>query len=264
MTTAAGGGAVLASDLVPPYLTRIGHPPVTAPTLEALAGLQDAHVRSVPFENLDIHLGRPLSLDVTALADKVVARRRGGFCYELNGLFAALLAALGYDVHLVEARIRSDDGMLGARFEHMRVIVTVDGEPLLVDVGAGASPRGPIRLDTQPQQVGHERYRVRPSGDGLLSEQLMDGAWVADWWFAMAPRRLTEFAERCRYHQRSTQSHFTHKPVCTLVTTDGQVTLADRALVTTANGRRREETVDDPLAVLAERFGIDLPTWPGS
>lgn len=214
----------LDAEVVDRYLVRIGHAAVDAPTTAALRTLQDAHVRTVPFENLDIHLGWPLSLDLDDLAGKVIDRHRGGFCYELNGLFCALL----------------------------------------VDVGTGASPRGPIRLDDAAQRVGHDWFRVREVGDRYDSDRYQDDAWVQGWSFEPSPQPLGAFAARCRYHERSPDSHFTHKPICTLVTEDGHLTLADRELIITDAQGRHEEVVDDPLEMLSDRFGIVVPRWPGS
>lgn len=246
------------------YLARIGRPDAATPTLATLERLQDAHVRTVPFENLDIHLGKPLSLDIDHLAAKVVTRRRGGFCYELNGLFCSLLATLGFTVRLVEARTRDVDGQLGPRFDHARILATVEGRDWLVDVGTGASPRGPIALTETPQVVGGTRHRV-VSRDGRYDSQHLDGdTWRTGWSFDDVPRDLSEFAARCEYHQRSPDSHFTHKPLCTLVTERGHVTLADRQLITTEDGHRHEQQITDPLTVLAHVFGIVLPRWPGT
>lgn len=246
------------------YLARIGHEPIDASDVATLASLQDAHVRAVPFENLDIHLGRPLSLGLDDLAAKVVEERRGGFCYELNGLFCALLTTLGFDAWLVEARTREEDGTLGPRFDHARIVVATDEGPVLVDVGTGASPRGPIRLDRDgPQRVGHVTYRVRTRQGRFETDRLDGDDWTPGWSFDLAERRLGDFADRCLFHQRSPDSHFTSKPLCTLVTEDGHITLTDRRLIETVGGRRTEREVEEPLDVLASRFGIMLPRWPG-
>ncbi|MFP4634830.1 MAG: arylamine N-acetyltransferase family protein [Nitriliruptoraceae bacterium] len=252
----------LSPTVVRAYLERIGHPPVEAPDEEALASLQDAHVRNVPFENLDIHLGRRLSLDLDRLVDKVVTKRRGGFCFELNGLFHALLASLGFDAWLVEAR-SLEDGELGPRFDHARVLVDLDVQ-VVVDVGTGASPRGPIELSDRPQTIGAVTYRTRKVNGRYLTEQRDGDTWTPGWTFDTAAHSLDDFAERCHYHQASPDSHFTHKPLCTLVTDDGHVTLSDRQLITTTGDGRTEVEVDDPLEVLERRFGISLPRWPGS
>src|SRR5689334_17036776 len=104
---------------IPTYLQRIAYRGSLQPTAATLRALHQAHMLAVPFENLDIHLGRPLLLDRPALFEKIVARRRGGFCYELNGLFAALLQALGFDVTMLSARVARTQGGFGPEFDHL-------------------------------------------------------------------------------------------------------------------------------------------------
>lgn len=254
--------AALSPTVVAAYLERIGHRPVEAPNKHVLASLQDAHVRNVPFENLDIHLGRPLSLDLDRLVDKVVTRRRGGFCFELNGLFHALLTSLGFNAWLVEAR-SFEHGAFGPRFDHARILVDLD-DRVVVDVGTGASPRGPIQLSDRPQTIGAVTYRTREVGGRYLTEQRAGDTWTPGWSFDTTPHRLDDFTERCHYHQTSPDSHFTHKPLCVLVTDDGHVTLSDRQLIITTGDVQTEVEVDNPIEVLEGRFGISLPRWPGS
>lgn len=254
---------VLSLGDVEAYLARIDHPPVQVSDLATLSSLQDAHVRSVPFENLDIHLGVPLSLEISDLVDKVVGQHRGGFCFELNGLFCALLVALGYDAHLVEARSREADGELGPRFDHARIVVRGFGAPRVVDVGSGASPRVPLAVGGVPQDVGGGRLSRIVVVDGRWDSQAReDEGWVAGWSSDPTPRALADFAERCVHHQTSPDSHFTAKPLAALVTTDGHVTLAGRQRIETRHGERSESTADDPLAVLASDMNLTIPRWP--
>ena len=128
------------------YLDRIRAPKPGRPTLDMLSGLALAHLYSVPFENLDIADGRRLSVDPEAIYAKLVTRRRGGFCYELNGLFSALLRELGYDVTLLAAQVPEPrDG--GPRHDraHLVLLIELDG-PWLVDVGWGEAYRRPFAL----------------------------------------------------------------------------------------------------------------------
>jgi N-hydroxyarylamine O-acetyltransferase len=152
---------------VPAYLRRIGYGGPLAPAIDTLRGLHWAHLLTVPFENFDIHLGRPIVLDEIRFFDKIVGGRRGGFCYELNGLFAALLHALGFDVTLHSARVHEGNGRYGPEFDHLVLVVYLD-ERWLVDVGFGESFRLPLRLDKRGDQVqdGHA-YRIRDEGGGL-------------------------------------------------------------------------------------------------
>src|SRR5437868_13558713 len=128
------------------YLQRINYHGATAPTAETLRELHHAHMLAVPFENLDIHLGREIVLDDERLYAKIVERRRGGFCYELNGAFAGLLSALGFNVKKLAAGVARADGSFGPLFDHMALLVELE-EPWLADVGFGEGFREPVRLD---------------------------------------------------------------------------------------------------------------------
>ena len=233
-----------------------------APTAETLRALQVAHLRAVPFENLSIHAGQPIVLDVEALFEKVVTRRRGGFCYELNGLFAALLRALGFEVTQLSAGVGRRDGTFGPDFDHMALLVHTEGEGWLVDVGFGDSFLEPLRLDERGEQVqGDRAYRIDEDGAHLilLQRQGAEGAWEPQYRFTLAPRELPDYAEMLRYHQTSPQSHFTQKRVCSLATADGRVTLSDLRLITTRGGVREERMLPgeaEHAAALRELFGV--------
>src|SRR6185436_1278414 len=146
------------------YLERIGYGGPLDPTAETLRALQVAHLQTVPFENLSIHAGQPIVLDVDALFEKVVVRRRGGFCYELNGLFAALLRALGFAVDLLSAEVARADGTFSPDFDHMTLAVLAGkglAERWLVDVGFGDSFREPLLLAERGEQAkGDRSYRI--------------------------------------------------------------------------------------------------------
>src|SRR5688572_12691144 len=128
------------------YLRRIGYQGPRTPTLETLKALHRAHLLSVPFENLDIHFGTRIALDGEKLADKILTRSRGGFCYELNGLFGELLRSLGFRVDLLSARVADAEGSFGPEFDHLTLLVHLDS-PWLADVGFGDSFRLPMRLE---------------------------------------------------------------------------------------------------------------------
>jgi N-hydroxyarylamine O-acetyltransferase len=243
------------------YLARIG---ATWPT--TLADLQERHLMTVPFENLSIHLGEPIDLDEDALFDKVVTRRRGGFCYELNGLFAALLRNLGFDVTMLAARVhgRHDFGPL---FDHLTLRVTESATPWpwLVDVGFGAFSRHPLRLDSRTEQLdpaGRFRIRDAEDGDGDLIVEL-DGK--PDMRIERRPRDLSDFKPTCWYQQTSPDSHFTRSLICSRTTPTGRVSISGRVLIETVDGERHERALPDDLAVFEayrEFFGFTLDTLP--
>ncbi|MDX9858721.1 MAG: arylamine N-acetyltransferase [candidate division Zixibacteria bacterium] len=244
------------------YLRRIGIEALQPATLAGLARLQEQHVLTVPFENLDIRRAVPIELETGALFDKVVVRRRGGFCYELNGLFCELLRALGYAVDLVSARVFSDSGDAGPEFDHMALIVTMGTERYLVDVGFGDSARHPIRLPNGEVEDISGRYRVRPreadSGCYVLERRVDDG-WKPQFRFTDQPREIAEFAAMCTYHQTSPDSHFTQRNMITIATPTGRFTLTDSKVIETESGVRMETPVsshEEYERTLAERFGI--------
>jgi N-hydroxyarylamine O-acetyltransferase len=248
------------------YLDRIAYEGPLEPTAETLRRLHLAHLYSVPFENLSIHWGEPIQLDDEALFEKVVARRRGGFCYELNGLFAALLRALGFDVSLLAAEVCGTAGRFSPPFDHMALLVTLE-DRWLADVGFGDSFREPLRLDERGEQMDGELvYRIEETGDGRLIVARRDAGdtwkartWKAQYRFGLEPHVYADYAERCRFHQTSPDSHFTQNRICSLAMPDGRVTLSGMKLLTTRGGEKQERVLADDQEhneALRRHFGI--------
>ena len=244
------------------YLARIGYSGPTDPTAANLRALHCAHLWAVPFENLDIHLGRKITVDEAAILNKVVNLRRGGFCYELNGAFAALLRALGFQVTLLSARVARANGDEGPEFDHLTLRVDLK-EPWLADVGFGESFLEPLRLEAERDQLDSTgTYRLRAQGQRLRMEKSMpDDSWKPQYSFSLQPRRLEEFAGMCSYHQTSPDSSFTQNRICSRATRDGRITLSDMKLITTIKGEREERSLaseEEWNSVLREHFGILL------
>lgn len=241
------------------YLDRIQYHGPLDPTLSTLQALQEAHLLAVPFENLDIHLGRAIVLDEAPLWTKIVEHHRGGFCYELNGLFTLLLRALGFQVDMLSAGVGGSDGGFGPEFDHMTLLVHLE-EDWLADVGFGDSFRQPLQMQadlTQIQDMG--RYRLERDGAYWLYYE-WDGAWKPGYRFTLQPHVLSDYIAMCHYQQTSPESHFTQKRVCSLATRSGRITLSDQRLITTINGERTERLLTDEeyTAVLKEQFGVVL------
>jgi N-hydroxyarylamine O-acetyltransferase len=243
------------------YLKRINYQGARRPTAVVLRDLQTAHMQAVPFENLSIHSGQPIILEVNALFDKIVRRRRGGFCYENNGLFAALLRQLGFDVSLLAAGVIGPDGEFGPEFDHMTLMVKLE-ERWLVDVGFGDSFPQPLRLDERGDQPqGRRVYRITADGDHFtLWQREPLAAWSARYRFTLQPRAYADYTEMCHYHQTSPHSPFTQRRVCSRATADGRLTLSDlRLITTTLAGERQEQPLASEAeftAVLRDQFGI--------
>jgi N-hydroxyarylamine O-acetyltransferase len=246
----------------PAYLRRIGYTGPMTPTLETLRCIHRAHLETVPFENLDISLGRPIVLDQDAFVHKIVEENRGGFCYELNGALAALLREMGFRVTLLSARAPRKDGSPGPEFDHLTLRVDLD-QPWLVDVGFGECFLEPLRLQTGIEQTQDQgTFRITQEGASLsVEKQQHDSSWKTDYLFTLTPRQLQDFAEMCHYHQTSPQSHFTQKRLCTRATSTGRVTLSDMKLIVTENGNRQERTLaseEQWQTVLKDNFGLAL------
>ena len=243
------------------YLRRIGFQGPLKPSMETLRELHRAHLLAVPFENLDIGWKREIRLDQQAFVEKIVEQRRGGFCYELNGAFAALLEAIGFRVTLLSARVPCADGSVGPEFDHLTLRVDL-GQPWLVDVGFGDSFIYPLQLQIGPEQEQFGRcFRIVEQDHDLRLERKESG-WKTEYVFSLKPRRLEEFADMCRYHQTSANSPFTRKLVCSRLTSDGRLTVSDMKLICTRNGVREERMLaseEEWYAVLEDKFGIQRP-----
>lgn len=254
------------------YLRRIEFPTTDAariqPTAENLRALHVAHMLSVPFENLDIALGRPIVLDREKIYRKIVVARRGGFCYELNGLFSWLLEQLGFEVTLLSARDLHDDGTFGLEFDHLTLLVRCPADdapqtPWLADVGWGDSFLEPLRLDTVAEQPqGLRAYRLDAVGAlRVLWQRNYEGVWERQYTFTLQPRAFADFAEMCRYHQTSPDSIFTRRRIISRAQPRGRVSLDDGRLIQTTDGQRDEQAIADAEAynaLLYEHFGVRL------
>jgi len=254
----------LGPDQIDAYLHRLGRSVRPGPTLEALGDLHEAHLLTVPFENLDIHLGRPIRLELPALFEKVVARRRGGYCYELNGLFAALLSSLGYQVQLLSARVARPDRTSSPDFDHLalRVLSPLFPEPQLADVGFGDGFLRPLPLRsgfTRREKEKTVHLAQDRGGTWTYAEDRGQGP-LPQYAFTLAPRALEEFEPRNAWQQSSPDSHFTRQRLCSRATPQGRVTLSGTRLVETSGGSRLDRPLDpaELPAVLRERFGIVL------
>jgi N-hydroxyarylamine O-acetyltransferase len=244
------------------YLARIHFTGPTAPDPETLRRLHLAHLYAVPFENLDISLGRKIVCDQQKFLRKVVESRRGGFCYELNGAFASLLRALGYGVTLLSARVSRADGGASPEFDHLALRVDLE-DPWLADVGFGDSFLEPLRLKPDVEQEQHGRtFRITKVENVMIVErQEATGQWRPQYQFRLVPRQIAEFAARCHYHQTSPDSHFVQQRICTLATPGGRITLSDLKFIRTRDGVREERLLRDEAewrTVLEKDFGVAL------
>lgn len=215
------------------YLQRIHYQGSTIPTLSTLKALQKAHLLAIPFENLDIHYQTPIQLKVEKFYQKIVENGRGGFCYELNGLFHSLLLELGFEAKLVSARVyNAKKAAFGPEYDHLAILVQLQGQSYLVDVGFGEFAFYPLVLEWGKVQADvRANYVLEPIEEGYYQvASLAANSKNIEYKFTTKARTLEEFAALCQYHQTSPQSHFTHRKLISQPTPTGRITLTNNTL----------------------------------
>jgi len=249
---------------LPAYLRRIGLEAAPPATAEGLAALHRAHAGAIPFENLDILLGRPIRLDVPSLEAKLVAARRGGYCFEQNTLFAAALEGLGFGVTPLAARVRLGGRTDGSR-THMLLSVRADGRDWLCDVGfGGGGPWEPLPLEPSGEIAqGRWLFRVVTDGRERVLQNMGPSGWRDLYGFTLEPQLPSDY-EVANYHTSThPESTFTKIPVVQKTWANGALALRGGVLATIVPGEAPVETPapggDALLVLLGERFGLDFP-----
>lgn len=248
------------------YFARIGYDGPRTPTVDVLSALMMAHVRTIPFENIDVLASRPVELGTDALYRKLVTARRGGYCFEQNGLFLVVLEALGFDVTPLSARVRLDRprDFTPAR-THVLLRVVVAGVPWLADVGVGAaSLTAPIRFDVQGEQPTPHEARRLVHEDGRWFHQIRYGErWADVYELTGEAMPLIDRVVANWYTSTHPQSHFKDRFMVARAATDGgRVTMLNDKLTRRGrDGIATSRTVDEGelRTVLGEEFGIVLP-----
>jgi arylamine N-acetyltransferase len=249
------------------YCSRIGYDGPREATVDTLHAIVAAHNRSIPFENLDPLLGIPVAdLSAAALNDKLVQRRRGGYCFEQNGLMGYVLDELGFGVERLAGRVlwMNTSEALPAQ-THQVLSVTVPGVngPFLVDVGFGGQTlTSPIRLEAGPvQQTRHEPYRLSDHREGYLLEAQIRGEWQPLYMFSTQPKPRIDLEVGSWYVSTHPKSGFVVGLSAALVTDDARWNLHGRHLAIHHAGETERIRFDDAaqvLEALTDRFGIDL------
>jgi N-hydroxyarylamine O-acetyltransferase len=248
------------------YLARIGYDGPRDPTLETLRGVHLGHVTAIPFENLDIQLGTPIRLDIESIQRKLVAGRRGGYCFEQNHLFLYALRALGFDVTPLAARVRLGDAQPTPR-THMLLLVKLHDEPWIADAGFGGDGLlGPIPLrDGEPQEVFGWTYRlVRHGDEGWMLELQRGEGWFELYLFTEEPTPFVDYVLGNHFTSTHPESGFVRTVTAQFAHPDVRLALRNRTLSEQRPGAEpivRELADDDEvLHVLEERFGLSFPT----
>jgi N-hydroxyarylamine O-acetyltransferase len=257
------------------YLDRISYTGSLKPTLETLIGLHRAHLQTIPYENLEIHFGRKLELNLERIFERLVLERRGGWCYEMNGLFAWALREIGFNVRLVSTQVTRADGSLMAPGDHVALIVKFKSEleqNWLVDVGWGNGFLDPLPLEPGMYTQGFLEYRLESNGDAWRFHNQQYGA--DGFSFTLEPHdleqiRLEQFQVRCTWQQSSPESGFVRVAVCQIFTPEGINTLRGAVLTTIRSAGKLEHTIssfEEYQQVLCEDFKLEIPNlhklWP--
>lgn len=254
------------------YLQRIGFTgPLTAdiPTLEKL---QNIHLFSIPFEDLDIYFKLPVSLDVASIYEKVVMNKRGGYCYELNGLFYELLIAAGFKAHFISCRVAGAKGY-GPEYDHMAIIVDAGGKKMLVDVGYGDFTLKPLIIERDlVQHDGRNNYII--SDNVMLDgkKYMSVGKWndkrrlfVPEYVFTLAPHKMVDFADMHHYQQTNPKSQFVRSLMCSIPTENGRISIVNNRVIKTMNGIKTVMHINGEQQrrqLLKQYFGIDFSPVP--
>jgi N-hydroxyarylamine O-acetyltransferase len=249
------------------YIRRIDYNGSIKPTLSVLEKLQKQHLLNVPFENLDIHYGSKIILSVDNLFEKIIEKQRGGFCYELNGLFHALLSNFGFKVKMVSAQVVKETGEIGAEFDHMALLVQLEANVWLTDVGFGDFTVGPLKLiENVKQNDDNGIFSISTYDSSHFKVSKFDSdqnEYKPIYIFSTRERTLSDFEDMCEFHQTSPKSHFTHNRICSILTHDGRMTLTDTEMIIKASGHTKTFLISGQEAFWRElkiKFGISFDT----
>jgi N-hydroxyarylamine O-acetyltransferase len=257
------------------YLKRLNLEGSIVPDLENLRKLQRAHMLNVPFENIDVHYGIPVEYSLESFYRKIVVRNRGGYCYELNGLFHCLLTSLGYDAALVSGLVVGKKDFV-TEFEHVAILVDVEDRKWLVDVGFGDGPLTPLLL--APGRIQKDHYSENASAGNnyrIVDDVVIDGkrhfglerwnrkteAFVALYYFTLERRNLNYFMMMHEYQELVPTAYYKGSLICSLPTFDGRVSIINNRLIETKNGVKNLSTIrngEEQERLLRDLFNIDI------
>ena len=218
------------------YLKRVQYHDALEPTLAVLNAVQRAHLKAIPYENLNIHLGRELPLGATQAFEKIVVNGRGGWCYEMNGLLGWALTEIGFEVQLLSSGVLRPDGTTPDG-DHMILRVSVEGGDYLADAGFGDGAIHALPILEGKYRAGFLEYAMERDGEAWIMRN-PPSSNTAGFRFSSKPRDLSYFAPRCTYLQTSSESGFVRTTVCQRITDSALYTLRGAVLTTlTAHGK---------------------------
>ena len=240
------------------YLNRINFAGEIKTNIKVLAELHKSHLFKVPFENLDIHNKIPILLNIDKIYEKIVLNNRGGFCYELNGLFYELLLALNFDAKRISARVFKNEFGYTPEFDHLAIIVKIENSEYLVDVGFGDFILEPLKLELDTIQNDPSGKYVIDNYDSAYYRvnKVIDNQMLPEYIFTNVERDLFEFSEMCKYHQTNPKSHFMQKRLISIPTENGRVTISGSTLKVKENNSVKEKELRNEIEFETELLNI--------
>jgi len=247
------------------YLERIGYQDDINTSKEVLYQIHAAHMLHIPFENLDIHLKNKIILDKDHLFKKIMENKRGGYCYELNGMLYLLLKEIGFDVKMISAQVSIGEDLWTPDFSHLALLVKLDNT-YLTDVGFGDNFFEPLLIENdiiQNDKAGYFKI-VKDGEDYFKLMNSPDGNDFKDGYrFTKNEYKWNDFEEMNIYQQTSEDSHFIKNRICSLATKSGRISLSNNKLTITENGEKKttefnNEDENEFNKLLFEKFQIKL------
>lgn len=252
------------------YFRRIGYAGSAEPSLETMRALQALHPLAIPFENLDAFAGVLVRLDLDSLQRKLVANKRGGYCFEQNTLFGAVLTAVGFDVTALSARVVWERPVDEVRPRtHMVLLVGLGRERYLCDVGfGGLTPTGPLLLHVDVEQsTPHEKFRVRGDEREYVVEARVRSEWKPLYRFDLQPQTPADIEVLNFFVTAHPESPMLGRIMAARVAADGRYALRNQMLAKYGrDGTQEQRELADVAAlraVLTDVFGIDVPRGNG-
>lgn len=248
------------NQFVKEYLKVVNYKGEVNKNIETLREIHKKHLLNIPFENLNIINKIPLEFNFESLCNKIIKEGRGGLCYELNGLFLQLLREIGFDAQFLGAQVSE----YGNEYDHVLIMVKLDGESWLLDVGFGDNFLYPIKLIlNEPQKDIKGYYKIVKSKDEQydLVKSKDNKLYNKQYTFTLKERRLEEFEDRCRWFETSESSRFNKYKLCAKETEHGRISLKDYRLLSIDGENIVEKPINDDIEFkfnLKKLFNIEI------
>lgn len=242
------------------YLKKINVAPQKVCDASYLSQLHENHLLHIPYENLDIIYKKPIELDTKRFFTKIIENKRGGFCYELSGLFHELLIALGFQSKLISGNVNDGQGGWVGEDVHVAGIVKIENKEYLTDVGFGDGIRKPILLSGEEMSDVSGIYKIFPVDNKYDLKRKNGDTWITLYRFSTEKKYLTDFQKACKYIQTDEKSPFVQRRIVTIATNEGRITLSENSLTLTKYGiKERKEFPEEKFSyILNKYFGIIL------